>query len=56
MTSDQLRDWRKRLAMSQRKAAEILGLHYRTIQGYEAGNFDVPRVVELACKALEAEK
>lgn len=46
-------DWRSRLKLSQIAAGQVLGLHRRTIQEYEAGNLTIPRVVSLACKQVE---
>ena len=50
--------WRKALGMSQKQAAEALGLKPRMIQYYEKGQRDdqaveVPKAVRLACYALE---
>lgn len=48
-------EWRHRLGYSQIAAGQVLGLHRRTIQEYEAGNLTIPKVVSLACKQLESE-
>ena len=50
--------WRKGLGLSQKKAAEALGLKLRMIQYYEKGNrdgkvVDVPKSVRLACYAIQ---
>ena len=55
MTAEQLREWRTKLGLSQRTAATALGMHWRSVQDYEAGR-TIPRVVELACKQVEAER
>ena len=51
--------WRKDLGLSQKDAAERLGLKRRMIQYYETGKRDgqkvaVPKTVRLACFALAA--
>jgi transcriptional regulator with XRE-family HTH domain len=51
--------WRKSLGLSQKQAAEALGLKRRMVQYYEKGERDgesvrVPRPVRLACYALAA--
>jgi transcriptional regulator with XRE-family HTH domain len=49
--------WRKTLGLSQKQAAQALGLKRRMIQYYEKGERDgekveVPKAVRLACFAL----
>ncbi len=49
--------WRKSLKLSQKEAAEALGLKRRVVQYYEKGNRDgkevvIPKTVRLACYAL----
>jgi transcriptional regulator with XRE-family HTH domain len=51
--------WRKSLELSQKQAAEALGLKRRMVQYYEKGERDgekvaVPKAVRLACWALAA--
>jgi len=51
------RKWRKTLGLSQKDAAQLLGLKRRIIQYYEKGERDgekvkIPRAVRLACYAL----
>jgi transcriptional regulator with XRE-family HTH domain len=51
--------WRKDLGLSQKDAADLLGLKRRMIQYYEKGRRDgqkvaVPKTVRLACYALAA--
>jgi transcriptional regulator with XRE-family HTH domain len=53
------RRWRKSLQLSQKQAAEALGLKRRMVQYYEKGERDgekvaVPKAVRLACSALAA--
>lgn len=57
MPPAQFKRWRKGLGLSQKDAAEALGLKRRMIQYYEKGERDgetvrVPRSVRLACWAL----
>ncbi|MCE7030772.1 helix-turn-helix domain-containing protein [Jiella avicenniae] len=57
MTPEAFKDWRKRLGLKQKEAAEKLGLKKRVIQYYEKGHRDgktveIPKNVELACVAL----
>ncbi len=59
MASGSFRSWRKGLGLSQKQAAELLGLKRRVVQYYEKGERDgkaveVPRTVRLACYALES--
>lgn len=49
--------WRKSLKLSQKEAAEALGLKRRVVQYYEKGVRDgqsvtIPKTVRLACYAL----
>jgi transcriptional regulator with XRE-family HTH domain len=49
--------WRKSLDLSQKEAAEALGLKRRVVQYYEKGErdgkvIDIPKTVRLACFAL----
>lgn len=61
MTPSDFRAWRRRLGFSQAAAARALGIHVQTVKRYEIAPetalddppFAVPRVVALACKALE---
>ena len=52
MTGEQFKVWRNNLGLSQSGAAEALDLALNTIQAYESGELTIPKVVELACKAL----
>ena len=47
-----LRQWRDRLGLSQREAADALGLSLRGYQYYEAGERDIGRHIALACSAV----
>lgn len=59
MPAEAFRDWRKRLGLKQKDAADLLGLKKRMIQYYETGSrsgkhVSIPKSVRLACYALEA--
>lgn len=47
-----LRQWRKSLGLTQKRAAALLGLKHRMIQNYESGTHEVPRYVRLSCYAI----
>ena len=49
--------WRKALKLSQKEAAEVLGLKRRVVQYYEKGERDgesvtIPKYIRLACCAV----
>jgi transcriptional regulator with XRE-family HTH domain len=44
--------WRSSLGLTQQQAAEVLGLHLRTLQRYERPGADLPRSLVLACDGL----
>ena len=57
MSPSQFKNWRKRLKLKQKDAADLLGLKKRVIQYYEKGERDgkqveIPKSVELACYAI----
>ena len=57
MRPSDFKRWRKSLGLSQKEAAEALGLKKRVVQYYEKGERDgasvvVPKTVRLACYAL----
>ena len=57
MNGKQFRKWRKGRKLSQKKAAELLGLKPRMIQYYEKGksdgkDFKILKTTELACYAV----
>lgn len=59
MRPSDFKRWRKSLELSQKEAAEALGLKRRMVQYYEKGERDgekveVPKAVRLACSALAA--
>lgn len=47
MEPDGLKAWRAERGLSQRKLAEAIGYHWRTIQEYERGAIAIPRKFEL---------
>ena len=54
MRPSDFKRWRKTLGLSQKQAAEALGLKRRMVQYYEKGQRDgekvtVPKTVRLAC-------
>jgi len=59
MKGHDFRRWRKGLELSQKEAADALGLKRRVVQYYEKGERDgeavkIPRTVRLACYAILA--
>src|SRR5215213_8398215 len=57
MTPSDFKAWRKSLGLSQKRAADALGLKNRIVQYYEKGERDgdkvkIPKHVRLACYAL----
>ncbi len=59
MKGHDFKRWRKSLDLSQKQAADSLGLKRRVVQYYEKGERDgdpvkIPRTVRLACSALAA--
>ena len=57
MTPSEFKAWRKALGLSQKKAADALGLKNRIVQYYEKGErrgvkVKIPKHVRLACYAL----
>lgn len=57
MSPKDFRRWRKAMNLSQKDAAEALGLKRRVVQYYEKGErdgekVDIPKYVRLACYAL----
>jgi len=59
MKGHDFRRWRKGLELSQKEAADALGLKRRVVQYYEKGERDgeavkIPRTVRLACFAIQS--
>jgi DNA-binding transcriptional regulator YiaG len=53
MTPIEMKAWRKRLKLSQEKAAAALGVNRATLAKWETGKLPISRVVALACRAVE---
>lgn len=51
MTATALRAWRLDMHLTQKKAAELLGVGWKTYQHYELGR-KIPRHVEITVKLL----
>lgn len=56
MDKDTFRRKRERLGLTQEELAKRLGKSRPMIARYESGEFPVPKTVELAMKAIEAEE
>ena len=56
MDGNAFRDWRKRMGWTQIQAGAALGVARETIVRRERFPYDLSKQLELACKALEAEK
>jgi len=54
MTGADFRAWRERLDLSLTETAQVLGVALRTVNGYQSAG-EVPPVVAIACRALEAD-
>ena len=52
MTGTELKEWRKRLSLTQAGAAEAIGCGRRSIQQWEKGQYPIPRFIALACSAV----
>ena len=55
MRPEDFKAWRKRLSLTQANTAKELGITRRAVIYYEQGARIIPKVVMLACKALEME-
>ena len=55
LTGDELRAWRTAKKLTQVQLAGRLEITDRTIIDYESGKRPIPRVVELAVRALDEE-
>lgn len=51
--AQRFRAWRRRMGWTVERAGAELGKSVRTICGYEAGEFAIPKAIELACAHLE---
>lgn len=52
MTPDEIRQFRSALGLSQRKAADLLGVSRRTVEDWEAGRRRAPHYLRLAAAAI----
>ena len=52
MTRDELKAFRVQMSYTQGSLAKLFGVHYRTIQNWEAGLQPIPIHIGLACRAL----
>jgi predicted transcriptional regulator len=53
MTPDDFRTWLRRLKLTQKQAAEALGMTTWQVERYLAGTTPIPRTTELAGLAIE---
>lgn len=53
MTPANLTAWMTRLGLNKAQAASSLGIARTTLNRYLDGDSPIPRLVELACEALE---
>ena len=54
MTGEELKTWRKASGLTQKEAADALGIHKQTVSTYERGFCAIPKTVELATVGLTA--
>jgi DNA-binding XRE family transcriptional regulator len=54
MEKETLRAWRKARALTQREAADTVGISRRSWQDYEAGVSPIPLAIAYACRAISA--
>lgn len=59
MTSEDFKSWRKELGLSQREAADMIGVSKGSVENYERGHrlednrsVVIPKTVALACAAV----
>ncbi|MBF0152438.1 MAG: helix-turn-helix transcriptional regulator [Magnetococcales bacterium] len=55
MTGDQFRAWLAKHGLTQTLAAKHLGMTPKTINNYVTGHAKIPRSVQLACLAIDAQ-
>lgn len=55
MSNDEFAAWMARNRLSIATAADALGISRRMVSYYRSGEQEVPRTVELACRAVENE-
>jgi transcriptional regulator with XRE-family HTH domain len=54
MTGNDLLEWRQRLQMTTRQAADVLGCSRTSYMRWESGQQDIPHYIALACAAIHA--
>jgi len=61
MKNEQFKTWRKKMNLSQRQAADALGLSIQALGNYERGSryedgreVKIPKSIALACSAIAA--
>lgn len=52
MSPDEFRHFREAAGISQRKAADLLGVSRRTVEDWEAGRRNAPNYLRLAVSAI----
>jgi len=52
MTKEEIRQWRKENTLSQKAAAELLGVAQSTLKQYEVGRRTIPKPVELLTRYI----
>ena len=52
MEAEELIEWRKRLNLTQTKAAELIGCSRRGLQKWEKGESPIPKNIALAVAAI----
>lgn len=51
----QFRAERHRLGLTMKQTATVIGVHWTTVQRWEAGKVRIPRAAQLAIEAIELE-
>jgi len=61
MTNEQFKTWRQKMGLTQKQAADALGISLQALGNYERGyryederSVKIPLVVDLACAAIAA--
>ena len=55
MTPTDITAWMNRLGINKSQAAASLGIARTTLDRYLSGDKPIPKLVELACRAVEAD-
>ena len=56
MTPAEFQAWRERLGLTRAQAAAELGMSVEYIRSAETGRREISKTVELACRAVEADR